>query len=223
MVRVAVVLGLAVAACGSSTPPPAGEASETVKRYFAALSRGDVPGVCRELSPAARDDAASAGHASSCESAMTGVAKSIEPELLRNLALARIGPAKVDGGKATVRVTSDDAYAREKQTVTVPLEARDGRWVISRLPNQQMSSDPVTDCVVGGLESWKKSEVDPYWQREGRGHFAAYLGRVCKRAYEEGVYDENTADLSAAQNRRLDRIGDQVLDEMVRSGILKRP
>lgn len=223
--RLAVLLALVVTACGSSTPPPpAGQATATVKRYFAALSRGDAAAVCRELSPAARKGAASSARTSSCERAMHQAAASLEPEILRNLALARIEPAKVDGGKASVRVTGDDAYATEKRTATVPLEARDGAWVITRLAGPgNGEGDPVTACVTGGFETLEKGKADPYWTREGRAAFAEFMSRYCKRAYEEGVYDENTDDLTAAQNRALDRIGSDVLEQMVRRGIVKRP
>jgi hypothetical protein len=155
---------------------------------------------------------------------MRTVSQSTEPELLRNLALARIEPAKVDGGKASVRVTGDDAYSTKKRTATVPLEAHDGDWVITHLaPPTADAADAVTACVIGGFETLEKGKAAAFWERQDRSAFAEFMSRYCKRAYDEGVYDENTDDLTPAQNRAIDRIGTDVLEEMVREGVVKRP
>ena len=203
--------------------PASGEARATVERYFAALARGDAAAMCREMSARARSDAASLARVSSCVEAGRIIAISTQPELLRNLALMRLGRVEVNGRKATVQVTGDDTYASEKRTVTVPLEAHDGRWVIERLTSPDNSADPVTTCVVGGFEALDNGNVDKFWTREGRPYYPAYISRVCKRANAAGVLGRSSGDVSAKNRKALERIASNVVEEMVRDGVIERP
>jgi hypothetical protein len=84
-------------ACGEKPAPPLGEARLTVERYFAALARGDASAMCREMSPRARSNVASMAHVSSCVEAGRIIATVTQPELLRNLALMRLGRVDVHG------------------------------------------------------------------------------------------------------------------------------
>jgi len=218
--RACVLLLIVLAGCGSSTPPPpAGQAQATVRRYFLALSRGDAPAMCRELSPDARKDIAARAHVKSCEEAGRAVVREIDPAFRRDLASTLISEARVDGGRASVAITGSDTYVSRPTKVTVPLEAREGRWVIRKLPNATAHPDPVTTCVLGGLKKFDDGSIEAFWKRHGRAELAAYMSRFCKRANAEGLLRK--ARLSAADHKAIDRIAVVVVREMLSAGELR--
>jgi hypothetical protein len=212
---------LVLAGCGSSTPPPpAGQARATVQRYFLALSRGDAPAMCRELSTGARKQIADRAGVKTCEEAARGVAKEIDPAFLRDLASTSIAEPRVRGGTATVEVTGANTYVSKPTRATVPLVARDGRWVIRELPDGQSTSDPVTNCVLSALKRFDNGSIEAFWKKQGRASLAAYMGRYCKRANTAGLLVKD--HLSAADNKQIERIAKVVVREMIDAGELKK-
>jgi hypothetical protein len=217
--RVVVLLGLAASGCGASTPtPPAGDAKQTVMRYFAAFARADGAGMCREMTPRARELLASKTHVS-CVAATFKDAHQYPEEIRRRMLLARYAPPKLDGGRARVDATGDDMFNEHPRHFAFRLEAKDGAWRI-RTVGGDTSPDPVTLCAIGGLQSWGKGHMDPLWRKQGRAVFALYMSRFCKRMIAEHVMADPLGedDPTPSEERKIDKLADRVLEEMVRDG-----
>jgi hypothetical protein len=155
----------------------------------------------------------------SCEEAGRAVAREIDPAFRRDLASTLIADARVKGSTASVAVTGSDTYVSRPSKATVPLVARDGRWLIRSLPDSAGRPDPVASCVLGELKRFDSGDVDAFWKRQGRAALAAYLGRYCKRADKAGLLRK--ARLSAADNKTIERIAKVVVREMLSAGELR--
>jgi hypothetical protein len=214
------IVGLAGCGGSSAPPPPAGQARATVQRYLLAFARGDAPAMCRELSPDARKDIAARAHAGSCEEAGREVVEQIDPVFRRDMAQTLIAEPRVRGGTGSVAVTGSGTYVSKPTTTTVPLVARDGRWMIRALPDPPVRPDPVTNCVLAGLKKFDDGGIEAFWRRQGRDALAAYMGRYCKRAGAAGLLRK--ARLSAADNKAIDHIAAVVVREMISAGELKK-
>jgi hypothetical protein len=217
--RLALLVVLLVTACGSSTPaPPAGEAKQTVMRYFAAFARADGAGMCREMTPKARQVLGSKAHGS-CESVTFKDSDQYPEEIRRRTLFARYAPPKVDGDRALVDATGDDMFNEHPRHFLFRLEAQDGAWRIRGVSGDK-SPDPVTLCAIGGLQGWTKGDIDPLWKKQGRAVFALYMSRFCKRMIAERVMADplGEADPTPSEQRRIDKLADRVLEQMIREG-----
>jgi hypothetical protein len=223
VLRLPLLLALVVCACGSSAPPPpAGEAKQTVQRYFAAFARGDAAGMCREMTAETRKDAVARAHASSCVDVGGMVVNAVPSEIRERLRYTTVGTPRLDGGIARVEIVGDDMYTEKPDHSTVKLEARDGAWQISGLPWGADEPDEVTTCVMGGIESFDKGDVDPSWKREGRETYDVFLSRLCKRVHAEHIVanPDGAGDLPPSERRAISKLALEVVDEMRRDGLL---
>jgi hypothetical protein len=123
----------------------------------------------------------------------------------------------VDGDTAeAVTGPEDETFARSSGA---PVElTRDGdRWLISDFPEvaEEASGGRGTalDCRTGALEVYEKGEAAPFWRHNSRADYIAYIKRVCDRMMAEV---ENP--VSPAGRRQANRIAEQVIRNMVRSG-----
>jgi hypothetical protein len=209
--------------CGGSeqqepTAPSAQAARATVEQYLAALARADGAAMCRVLTPALQERLTARVRAGSCPEAAATVARSVPPELRDRSSLAVVGRPRVAGRGARVPTRAGTRYASRARTSSIALEARDGRWLISELPRDERP-DPVTTCIVTGIQTFERGEADPFWQREGRADFVEFIRRACKDLSRAGV--PQSAD--AAEDPRARRIFAAVLRDLVREGRIERP
>jgi hypothetical protein len=78
-------------------------------------------------------------------------------------------------------------------------------------------------CVNSGAAAYGTGTVDPYWRREGKADYVAFLRETCRRAYAAGAIKAHQGALTKEQRAKLDRIYAQVLREMVRDGRVAAP
>jgi hypothetical protein len=220
--RLAVLLALLVTACGSSSPPPVGEARATVKRYFDALARGDAAGMCRELTEETREDAVKRAHAPSCAAAGGQVVTAVPDEMRERLHYASYGTARLDGDTARVEVVSDDMFAEKPDHVTVKLRASEGAWRISGLPWGRDTPDEVSTCAMRSIRSFERGDVGPSWKREGRETYDVFISRLCKRVHAAHVVADpfGQGGLSRSEAHKVEQLAIEVVEQMRSEGLL---
>jgi hypothetical protein len=122
---------------------------------------------------------------------------------------------------ALIDGTGDDMFTTGPRAISLKLEAIDGAWGISAIRGNT-SPDPVTLCVIGGLGSWTKGDVDPFWKKQGRAVFDVYMSRFCKRMIAEHVMADPLGedDPTPKEKRAIDKLADRVIEQMFRDGSL---
>jgi len=222
-----VVAAALVAGCGgeSSSSTDDDDGSEaaverTVQEFFLAFAERDGERACRVVTKqAAEEIAARAGQASCPEGVEANAAKLLDGQrdALRNLELLSV---EVDGDTAEVVTGPEDETFARSSGAPVGLTRVGDRWVISDFPevSQQASGGRGTalDCRTGALASYEDGKAAPFWEHNSRADYIAYIKRVCDRLAAE------VDDLASPEGRRQgERIANQVLRSMVRSGRIK--
>jgi hypothetical protein len=218
--RTSCVLALAaVAGCGGSDDQPTGDREQieaTVSAHYGAMAEGDGEEACRHMTPAARENMATAFGTPSCEEAIELVGEAIEAdrEGRRALSEMRVESAEIEGSKARVRLAAGERRA----PAPVPMEETGEGWkVAGTSTNVNYRSQAEAECVSGGMSSFDAGNVDPFWKREGREDFRDYLVQSCRRADARGVLD------GPGNLREFERIAGRVIRGMARSGQIRGP
>ncbi len=125
---VAIVVGLSVAGCGTSSDSE--KAGNAVELYLAAVAQDDGATACGLLSPAAQTEAVAAAHgagatAGTCTLAVKALSAGLGNSDRSKLRLATVSDVTIDGDTAQARLEGGDA---------VPLVKSGGAWKISKLP-----------------------------------------------------------------------------------------
>jgi ketosteroid isomerase-like protein len=214
----ALCLAFAAAACGG--PEPADRATATavadaVRAYYAALARGDGAAMCALLSDGERDRLAT--DEVPCRTAAERTADALPRELRAEFTGVTVRGVEVDGDTAAARVRIDSRFASRPRTNTITLTRDGDRWRLADVPSDARP-DPVTTCVVAGIEAFEHGDTDALWRREGRADFVFFLRETCSRGVHEGVIKAGEGALGARGQERLQRISTTVLHEMVRAG-----
>jgi hypothetical protein len=231
--RATLAVGLAFAAasgCGDDEPGrgdggrPGDEPAvrQAVEGYFTAFANGDGQRACARLTGDVREQFEERA-GTSCDQAIRSVLEAIPKELRSILTAVRITEVAVSGDQATARLETDSPYVSKDPDSPIKLRLEGDEWLISSTPPTSNEPDPMTTCMAGGLESFEEGDADPLWEKEGRKDFVRYLTEVCRRAVEEGVIDADAEATSAEARGDIRRIGQEVIEEMVRSGRIERP
>jgi hypothetical protein len=212
------------AGCGESddeSSPASGssdrEQVEAVARdYLEALVAGDGERTCGHLTAGAQEQIKTVTNAASCEDGIGRVGDFIAEkdgdagEKLRDVRIERV---KVNGSKAEAQVESGDGTPRP-----ATFEKIDGTWKVAGFPaGATFQSQAHAECVSGGMNQFDEGGGDPFWQKEGREDFQAFIVETCRRADEQGLLDES------GNEPEMQRIAGQVLLKMVRSGQVRDP
>jgi hypothetical protein len=131
---VRLALGLAAACCMAGCGGNGGKAGARapVKRYLAALGRGDAAGACRELTGHSREQLAEFGHEHleadrSCAAVVALLLGNRAGAGLRRLGSARIGVVEIHGDAGEVRVSGLDR--------PIDVAYTGGHWRITSAPS----------------------------------------------------------------------------------------
>ena len=194
-------------------------ARSTMTSYFEALAARDGQAACNLITEDERERLLSKAAAPvDCPAAVTETMAALPRYLRRSLADVRIGPATVEGDRATVTVAHRDLLPDGKDASLV---ANDGQWLIDDLPNPSAgSSNAATTCVVSGFDGWRRGQVDAFWHREGQADFEEYLRRFCERIAREVSED---GELSEQERSTTRKIMQDVIRGMVREGRIDAP
>ena len=185
--------------------------------YFDALAAGDHGAACEVLSDRIRTRLRERTGQQECDAGLREVFAQAPEEVVRALAGPKVMSTRADGRRVGVELRASGAYATGPKRVVVPMERGDGGWLIAELP-ADTTEDPVTTCFAGGMSSFEAREADPFWYREGRRDFAAYMVRLCKEIHRRGFSETNPPD-----SAELEAAAGKVLRAMIRSGRVEQP
>jgi hypothetical protein len=217
----ACLLGAAVlAGCGGgSASRPAGsdrdQIAQTVHAYLRALADSDASGACGELTALAQRDLATMAGRGSCEDGARAVSRAVGDSDRRGLRSAKVFGQRIQGAKATAKVTGEHNAPRQ-----LPLVKQGGRWKIAGFEGDlHFRSRADAACISGGLHNYDAHKVPRFWYREGRDDFRDYIVTVCRRAERRGL----TSGPGKADRAQVLALARQVIREMTRSGQIHPP
>jgi hypothetical protein len=194
----------ALAGCGEekATLAEGEQAARVAEEYYDALARSDTKAACAKLGSEVLESSGGSAH---CADEIIGPLSSVPDEIREDLANSRAKVVAIDGGRITIEVTSSGKFASGPRSQRFWMEREDDEWRITDRP-ESPGPDPVTTCMVGGLEAYDRGEADAFWRREDHADFVYYLQQVCRRVTKD-------PDGGKAELRRAQRL---VLQEMIR-------
>jgi hypothetical protein len=221
---------LALVAAGCGGPKPADDATanavtQALRAYYGALAEADGTRACGLLTDDARKAVNEGGLG--CAQAAERTAKAIPRELITELRDVDADAVKVevDGDEATARLAVDSPYAARPRKLTIELERANGTWRVSALPeaDAKTEDDPVTTCFAAGVQAYEDGQADPFWEKESRKDFVAYLAETCRRAVERKIVRERSGELTPEQRAKFQEVAGEVLREMIAKGQVREP
>jgi hypothetical protein len=192
VLTVAVVVG-----CGedpsrrTASPAERAELQSVVHEWLTAVAAGDGAKACGLLTEEVRDHTGA-----ECEATFDQLAGRLIREQREEFEQARIERAFVEGDSANVVLTGRTRYTGPMLTRTFKLERSGGRWQLAEVEEFGALGE-LTECNVEGLRAFESGDVDPWWKREGRADYRAYIAEMCRRAAQQDLLLAGDTDRAA--------------------------